>query len=139
MPPKGTFERLKKDAEDKPGLLERCLQRLEWERTQERCGDPRRASEVANPRRPARLANHSPRCEVARDALEANAAWKLLPFRGVETSSLRRLGDLRPLASPADRRLLLFRGVDLEPEAPKALHPAREPTRQAPRGEEPRL
>lgn len=34
MPPKGHIERLKKD-EDKSGLLERALQRLEWERSQE--------------------------------------------------------------------------------------------------------
>jgi hypothetical protein len=36
MPPKGTFEKLSKDAENKPAILERSLQRLEWERTEQR-------------------------------------------------------------------------------------------------------
>lgn len=36
MPPRGAIERVKRDAEDKEQLLERCLNRLEWEQAQER-------------------------------------------------------------------------------------------------------
>lgn len=36
MPPKGLVEKLKKDVDNKTGILERCLHRLEWERSQER-------------------------------------------------------------------------------------------------------
>ncbi|CAM6101094.1 unnamed protein product [Calypogeia fissa] len=36
MPPKGLVDRLKRDASSKTVVLERCLQRLEWERSQER-------------------------------------------------------------------------------------------------------
>lgn len=36
MPPKGLVDKLKKDVEDKTGVLERCLHRLEWERSQAR-------------------------------------------------------------------------------------------------------
>ena len=37
MPPKALIERLRRDADDKPGVLDRCLKRLEWERSQARC------------------------------------------------------------------------------------------------------
>jgi splicing factor 3A subunit 1 len=36
MPPKGLVEKLKKDVDNKTAVLERCLHRLEWERSQER-------------------------------------------------------------------------------------------------------
>ena len=36
MPPKGLVERLRRDADDKPGVLDRCLKRLEGERSQAR-------------------------------------------------------------------------------------------------------
>ncbi len=38
MPPKAATERLRRDAGSKPIILDRCLKRLEWERSQERCG-----------------------------------------------------------------------------------------------------
>lgn len=34
MPPKSLAERLRRDATVKPAILERCLKRLEWERSQ---------------------------------------------------------------------------------------------------------
>lgn len=37
MPPKTLAPRLQRDAEDRPGVLNRCLKRLEWDRSQERC------------------------------------------------------------------------------------------------------
>lgn len=37
MPPKSLGERLRLDATDKPRVLDRCLKRLEWERSQARC------------------------------------------------------------------------------------------------------
>lgn len=36
VPPKGMVEKLKKDVGNKTGILERCLHRLEWERSQAR-------------------------------------------------------------------------------------------------------
>lgn len=36
VPPKGLVEKLRKDVGNKTGILERCLHRLEWERSQER-------------------------------------------------------------------------------------------------------
>jgi splicing factor 3A subunit 1 len=36
VPPKGLVEKLKKDVGNKTGILERCLHRLEWERSQAR-------------------------------------------------------------------------------------------------------
>jgi splicing factor 3A subunit 1 len=37
MPPKSLNKRLQNDATDRSAVLDRCLKRLEWERTQERC------------------------------------------------------------------------------------------------------
>ena len=37
MPPKSMAERLRHDASNKPAVLDRCLKRLEWERSQARC------------------------------------------------------------------------------------------------------
>lgn len=37
MPSKSLAQRLHRDAEDKAAVLDRCLRRLEWERSQERC------------------------------------------------------------------------------------------------------
>jgi splicing factor 3A subunit 1 len=37
MPPKSMAQRLRRDADDKTAVLDRCLKRLEWERSQERC------------------------------------------------------------------------------------------------------
>jgi len=36
MPPKQLAERLSRDASDKAAVLDRCLRRLEWDRSQER-------------------------------------------------------------------------------------------------------
>ena len=36
VPPKGLVDKLKKDVDNKTGILERCLRRLEWERSQAR-------------------------------------------------------------------------------------------------------
>lgn len=36
MPPKGVKDKLQKDTQDRAGILERCLKRLEWERARER-------------------------------------------------------------------------------------------------------
>ena len=47
MPPKSMAARLKKDAEDRPAVLDRCLKRLEWERSQERCVLPWPQPELA--------------------------------------------------------------------------------------------
>ena len=37
MPAKTLAPRLQSDAEDRSAVLDRCLKRLEWERSQERC------------------------------------------------------------------------------------------------------
>jgi hypothetical protein len=37
MPPKSAAQRLQRDAEEPTAVLDRCLRRLEWDRSQERC------------------------------------------------------------------------------------------------------
>ena len=60
MPPKSLSKRLQSDSSDKPAVLDRCLKRLEWERTQERCG----ARVSAGPS--ARVLSHPPASSAAR-------------------------------------------------------------------------
>jgi splicing factor 3A subunit 1 len=87
MPPKTLSKRLQGDASDRPAVLDRCLKRLEWERTQERCVRAcrlvagivcslRRSSSAAR----ARMRRTRPRLSVTR--------WCVPPRRGAVKRAL---------------------------------------------------
>jgi hypothetical protein len=99
MPPKSLSKRLQSDALDRPVVLDRCLKRLEWERTQERCGltaVPPVALPCAHSRRfPIRSARKDAedKAEAERDAIQAGCAQGV-GAAGAEQGAVAGEGDL---------------------------------------------
>ena len=84
MPSKSLSKRLQGDAADRSAVLDRCLKRLEWERTQERCVltcalFPRIATFADSPRLAARSARKEAedKAEAERDAMVSRSVVRL--------------------------------------------------------------
>lgn len=96
MPSKALDERLRKDV-DKAVVLDRCLKRLEWERSQERCELPSRW-----PAQPFSLIPAEPAARRRRRRRRSGRLWRARSA-ATPTSTLTHFAGCGGLARLCDR------------------------------------